>query len=480
MKALSGFSDLNVLEVDSSGNTALHRAAWYGELEISNAIIAKAKEKNQLTELLHARNTNKVGATVGETVLDNIRRGALSSDDQMALQCSMESPIPSHLEAQRYDPAFLNHHIPQTFWNTPLMQLLVDLNNEQDAKKKVQCREKITKLLDEHGSKIDFTASNFHGDTLLHYANWFGEFELGIKIIQQATINGQIKDVVAARNTQALTKIVGAFGLTQHAGGEVPHLNLAAAGKKAYKEFSQRFNSVVAPIIMLQSFISPDLVNTVSEADGLHTVLKRLMGLLDLAINSSTNGDVDVLIRRRESVEQVLNQYQQLKHWHRLCSLTLEQLSGEQKAELNHLLQVHGKELDGYNSMNFLQASPAHALNKLIQSTQAKSELGTADVKLLLEKLTQLQVSCTPESIADVLTFVNSKLSEMKAKSTPLLGMFTSNPTQELFVSARNCLVQYNDYMSGQLSTLKSQIADATVDFVPASELVEDFAAFTF
>ncbi|HLF66718.1 MAG TPA: hypothetical protein VI522_03800 [Gammaproteobacteria bacterium] len=178
---------LDTAAQDAQGNTALHRAAWYGEVEICFRIIAIAKENNQLDALLRVKNNVATGASVGETVLDNIRRSPkLSEDQKQSLQCELSTALASDQDYKTAtDVAQLNSHCAP-HWNTPMMQLLRDLRDTQSQ----SARDYILRLLDTPGLKL--AESNYNGDTLLHYAIWFGEFEVANKIIAKASISGDL------------------------------------------------------------------------------------------------------------------------------------------------------------------------------------------------------------------------------------------------------------------------------------------------
>ena len=473
--------DVNVLEVDSSNNTALHRAAWFGETELCKLIIKKMTAE-QLSQVRFIRNTTKNGATLGETVISNIQRSPnLSVEDKRMLQQLIESRVTDdfQLVAEHYDSFALNQHLPE-YWNTPLMEMvrLIESVKDDDEKKNF-LRQKIAQLLDQHGAEIDFTASNFKGDTLLHYLIWYGEFQLALKLIEKARANGQLTDVLNAHNAKFVSKAG-----EQIVGGEVPHMNLAAKGKEVYEYFADFFQKIVAPMVAMRSLTSPMLINIEAGDNVLDVLLQRLMALLEIeegpSMNSQVAGSLSV---QYNLIRQVLEQYQQLKSWCALCKETVSSLTDEQQAELGHLLQVHGKELNGYNSMSFLSASPAHSLGTLIQTCMSKNIQLTSNGGPLLAKLKQVQTTCTAELIADALAWVDEKLivlGSAKPSDQTLFAAPADYSEQDVFVRARGCLVQYQAYMQGQLSTLQQYLGDLTANFVPATEDNEPVDAFTF
>ncbi len=222
MSALTGgiidTHSLDTTAQDAQGNTALHRAAWQGETQICLKIIAIAKENGQLDALLRTRNKVAAGASMGETVLDNIRRSnRLFYYEKQSLIRALAVALNDTKDYKSVqDAVSLNSHIPSLHWNTPIMQLMRDLRDTQSQR----TREHIFKLLDMPGLKL--TESNYNGDTLLHYAIWFGEFEMANKIIAKAQASGELLLLLNARNT---------VELSADTGGELPHMNLAEVGK---------------------------------------------------------------------------------------------------------------------------------------------------------------------------------------------------------------------------------------------------------
>lgn len=215
-------SNLDLAVQDASGNTALHLAVWYGLFDECRVMIQIAKKRGQLDALKFKTDIKTIGATAGDTVLDNIRQSPrLTQEEKNALQqqCSEELRVDYHVAKSTQE---LNSHmIPD--WNTPIMQLLRDLeDNDMEA---LALREQILMLLDVPG--INLLESNFNGDTALHYAIWHGEFSIAEKIIEKTSDENK-KLLFAPRNS---------FGLSPISSDEVSRMNLVLFSKRGFARF---------------------------------------------------------------------------------------------------------------------------------------------------------------------------------------------------------------------------------------------------
>ncbi|MGL5741131.1 MAG: hypothetical protein ACRCXC_00540 [Legionella sp.] len=365
---------------DSKDNTALHRAAWYGEVEICEAMIAFAKTTGQLDELKKKRNNNMVGATQqAETILDNIshlENDFFSAADKVKLQKLMgtESKFQTLtgdtlLQECKRNPACLNHHDPK-YWNTLLMQMLRLVRDAKTMQEKQNLRQQIHQLLENYWEEIDFTESNLNGDTALHSAIWYGEHEIARKIIVyagQKSADHRVA-VLAARNTQGQTKTQGSDGVVSLSGGEVPHMNLAARGSTDFAAFEKKYQDV-AELIFTFLILAPELLQ---EGDSLDVLLDKIITRISIELSLLTAENENKLLEAEQlALFEVLWASQQLKSWKELCAQVKSALTPTQATELNGLLQMYGKQLEGYSSMNFLQSSPLVQLKKLIDSCDA-------------------------------------------------------------------------------------------------------------
>ena len=273
---------LNLLAVDSSENTALHRAIWIGDVDTSVFLIEQLKAKNQLTQILTMRNTNTVGATLGETVLDNLlRTEKLDQAQKKQLRCVLEMELDAEFDLgalESLEVAKFNQHLRET-WNTPLMEAVFKLRNAT-ANEQPSLRQLIVRVLNRiraGGINFDLTASNFHGNTLLHFVIGYGEFGLACEILNLAIATGQIQGVLAARNNYAMTTSQTAVGAS-HSGGEVPYMNLVAIGQKILEAFPQKLEAIM-PLILKNIALSPQILEPVPGKNLIEVVLQRMAAL---------------------------------------------------------------------------------------------------------------------------------------------------------------------------------------------------------
>ena len=417
---------------DALGNTALHRAAWNASPRCVSLIEA-AVRLNQMNALKQSRNKNAVGAThLGETVLDHIR-AKYSKENSKMLQRAMGD------EFQAGSGDSLNQHLPE-YWNTPLMQALRDLR-DASVDEKAHRREEIKQqLTHDHSLILSLAESNFEGDTLLHYAIWYKEFELAGLIVQRAIQTNQIQEVLAARNSVGLND--------QGIGGEVPHLNLAAIGKDVVGECATT-HALIACLLRIELTRTPRLIQV---NDTLDTVLKRLSTLLTLSINRCTDPNITAaLIQKKLIYTSARDRFLNLKKWLELCQAIVPYLDARQQAEFAHLLQVHGKELQGYSSFNFLRAAPSQQLDDVITACEGVSLDG---IDGMLEVLKAIKANPSDGLIDALLTIID----DMRKKD----GL--SMPHSDLLTRVRGCLVQYRGYLTGELATLAHLAQELSVE----------------
>ena len=379
-------SGLDVTVQDASGNTALHRAAWFGLFFECKAILEIARARHQLAALKRCVNRATMGGNTGETVLDNIRRSEHLTEDQrkeLIRWCGDAFVVANY--AAITSAAELNSH-SEPYWNTPIMDLLRDVRGCADVQFATQKRAYIIRLLDIPG--IDLLESNFAGDTALHYAVWYGEFEIAEKIIQKTS--GADKPLLfAARNTVALTK---------DSGGEVPHMNLVLVGKRVLVNF------ILSP--------NPDT----------HALLTQWLGLYN---TFSHNVDLS------------------------------------QAAELTHLMQVYGKELQGYNPGTFLEAAPSNQFHKLMaacESLRLPQSVYTAGVDRLLWQLSAVRQNFSEKAIDDILVELQQHITAGGMSSLSMTSAF-ANPMVDLYRRACEFLTRLKDYVTGKSATLVPMVA---------------------
>lgn len=376
---------LDVTVQDLTGNTALHRAAWYGLFEECKTMLRIAKKRGQLDVLKRKTNTAALGATTGETFMDNIRRSDKLTDDQRKelLRICGESLSVDYRNASA--PSELNSHFGP-HWNTPIMQLLRDLRDRNKAEV-IKLRQPILGLLDVSG--VNLLESNFNGDTALHYAIWHGEFEIAEKIIEKTPVADRAL-LFAARNS---------VGLTPETGGEVPYMNLALSGKRAFVHFA---------------------LDPTSETQA------------------------------------------QLQKWLNLCETVGNYIDKKQLAELTHLMQVYEKGLQGYSTTTFLQAAPIVQFNQLItqcDSVKTQHASYTKTIDALLVELMNVKKAFSEKAVDEMIADLNEKIKSERQSLTP--ETFIASPVVLLYRRASETLTRLKDYVNAKSATVVSMTVAA-------------------
>ena len=381
----------DLMTQDANGNTALHHAASYGLFAECAGILRTAKQYNQLDALKRMTNTTSYGATTGETFLGSIRRSAALTPTQKEglLRASGESLGDSITYSNVTTSSQLNSHF-DPHWNTPIMQLLRDLRDNHNDE---LLRQKILVLLDT--PDVNLLESNFCGDTALHYAIWYGEYDIAEKIIDKTPEKDRAL-LFAARNS---------VGLTHLTGGEVPHMNLTLSGQREMARFS---------------------------------------------------------------FEKTPENSAKLTKWLKLCKKIGAFIDKAQYAEMTHLMQVYGKELQGYNASSFLKAAPILRFDALITLCDALSqhEQYTSTVDSLKALLKTVKEDFSETSVDTAIAEINLKI---KTENNSLSSKdFFASPVVQLYQRANETLTRLKDYVNGKSATLVSMVAAATpVDTAP-------------
>lgn len=464
---------LNLLAVDSSGNTALHRAIWNGDVDTSVLLIEQLKAKNQLTLILTMRNANTVGATLGETVLDNLlRTEKLNQAQKNALRRALEVELDAEFDLgalEALEGAMFNQHLTET-WNTPLMEVMCGLK-ATTVTNRPSTRQYIVRVLNrirQEGIYFDLTASNFKGDTLLHFAIGYGELGLAREILNLAIETHQIQGVLAARNNYAMTTVQTAVAAVD-TGGEVPYMNLAAIGHQKFAEFPQQIEAIM-PLILKNIALSPQILEPVPGKSLIEVVLQRMAALSAWelgVVNEPSSARIEIL-QQQALIARALDSYTQLSDWHTCVQTLNPQLTGPQQAEFGHLLQLYGKQLEGYGTMTFLEASPIHQLRVLI--TECTEKVSAP----FLQKLKNIQMHADTMMIDDAL----SSIPQSQSSSFLSLSSTTTATSDDLYRRIRGCLVQYRAYRIGELSTLEQQYAQLLAPTRNAEEATENEMEF--
>jgi len=484
--------DVDFTLQDNTGNTVLHRAAWSGEFDLCKQLIIKAKTANQLDALKKVKNNTSVGATTGETVFDNIRHTGntrLTVEQKKELQKLMGTKIDFILSSEldlakkcSQSPVYLNHHEDKN-WNTMLMLLLQMIPAAKTIQEKQQLRAQVHELLDNHWQQIDFTEANFNGDTALHNAIWFQEYALARKIVTLASLKNpsQLEAVLAARNTIGQDVIIGATTKTFR-GGEVPHMNLAAQGKESLRAFGISHGKAL-PVIMLSVMNAPDLIED-GEPITLETLIGKIISRMKLELiyvdHEDDTSETEILMASIAALTELLSSYNQLRAWLEVSASIKSGLAPQQLTELNHLLTVHGKEFEGYNSMSFLESSPINALEKLINKIQDPKYKSITAAQILKSLLVKLRAQCSNETLMDALNFVQSNLDNLPQSEGVIGASLPANISNELlrqlYTDAYDILNRYKGYMSGEVATLNDFIESvySTQPKVKEREVNED------
>ncbi|OGT46969.1 MAG: hypothetical protein A3E82_02880 [Gammaproteobacteria bacterium RIFCSPHIGHO2_12_FULL_38_11] len=396
---------LDLTKQDATGNTALHRAAWYGLFDICKKMIQTAKDSDYLNDLKRKTNSASAGATAGETVLDNIRRSPklkIGNDEKQELQrlCADELTVDYYIANGARE---LNSHFGQ-YWNTPIMQLLRDLRDSNPTNA-LTLRTQILLLLDT--PEVNLLEGNFDGDTALHYAIWYGEFDIAKKIIDK-TPTADKALLFAARNS---------VGLSATSGGEVPHMNLALSGKRAFLNFE---------------------------------------------------------------FDPILENATQLHRWLELCEIVGNHVDKKQLAELSHLMQMYGKELQGYDTTTFLQAAPIVAFNDLLkhcESIKLQHPKDASEINGILQKLNEVKADFSEKTAEKVIEFFRIKIDSVR-QFLSTEGCAAS-PIVPLCMLASEKLTRLKDYVNAKSATLAPMVSAAAVASVtPPSGLATKVSMF--
>lgn len=218
---------------DTTGNTVLHNAAWWGAGHILSTLLEQAKNNNQLDQLRALRNTNSVGATVGETVLDNIFRSpAFEQDPKAVYAAALYADLKPENEAVAFgllrqvasgtlDLAIfkevvaaqpdLNARSLGRFeqYGTLLHCLLYQSQNTEVRKDiRIALKTYVLDLLKQRGKDIKLDAQNLTGQTVLHTSVWYGHIDVAHSILMVARDQGSLKTLLTLRNRHNETALM--------------------------------------------------------------------------------------------------------------------------------------------------------------------------------------------------------------------------------------------------------------------------------
>jgi ankyrin repeat protein/uncharacterized protein YegL len=420
---------INLLSQDGSGNTALHRAAFYGEYDILTKLLQIAQQTHVLDALKLLRNQNQVGATQGETFVDHIlldykqENGKVSNkfsnekkDKLLRLTACMaenESLFDAISKGNRAvikeciqkDPKQLSQHSKSNIrlGATPLLALLFELSPSgklTDAAK-AALRNFTLELIDQQAKTIDFSKGNFNGNTPLHYALFNGEFDIAIAMLKAAEAQQSVAHLLTARNNR----------------NEVPSLNLVSVGNGLTDSFKQRMTELQTEF--LQACASPNA--------------------------SITAADITTFAEKIESDPRLIQIKHQMLAWKVVLDIIKTHSTHLQQAEIQHLFQVAQKHEQGYSAYHFLRAAPVIELLKLTNrlitymNTQRGSENSAKfnGAKTIHDMLRNIFLS--EDTVQNVLEYVNTELDN---KNNPLFKATFSSALKKLFIDVKDVLSQ--------------------------------------
>jgi len=327
---------ITLRNADAMGNTALHRAVWYGEFEIAKELILLAKHNNELEKIKQCRNQIMVGATRGETFLDLIHKvndSVLSNNQKRELLALtmgdlVDEQIFTVIEKGdaasintmiMLNPGLLNQHdIEKNGNSTPLFAMLYHMKQGHYTKDVFeQMHQLLITILQNDGAKINFLEGNKDGNTLLHYAFSNGFLDIAEEIVNQAEKHKQLSDLLKARNC-----------LSDGAG---------YAGETVAMNFVNLYKMTCDNLTLVCGKVEPK--NTID-------------------MRSMDNDARDALLLR-------------VNHYSR-CAMLYDKiqplLSETQQAEMNHLALIHKKVKQGYSGYYWLKAAPMLELEKLMEA----------------------------------------------------------------------------------------------------------------
>jgi len=435
----------SVLTQDNQGNTALHLAAWKGHFEWCQKLISLAIQKGELDQLKKLRNQVQVGATIGETFLDNIRHSEKLNKSQkktliLSTMVMTETAIFSFIEngnvlslrdffikrpTQPYcnNSAEINRHSKDVHATTPALSMLYHIVKGQLApQRKFELREFLLQQLKQfrdYSPEIDLLETDRKGNTVLHYAFYHGQFEIAYEIIRVASEQGILEELFAARNNKK----------------EVPHMNFLEGAKKANQNF---------------------LNNVGNLSQGISTII------------NSVDDEGTLPTFSDEDIEWISSAYSMMQDYDACQSIRgflKNTLTPEQQAELAHLEVLKEKTNAGYSTYTWLKNAPFPNLFKLkkqCESTLSNLFYASApeDQQQVVKELeTQLLALIKGKTTVEAIErFINETL------SNPNASIFQSNyynsPVKELFEKAQKVIAQYVRYQKGDTET---HITDAHI-----------------
>jgi Mg-chelatase subunit ChlD len=302
--------DINLLAQDTNGNTALHRAAWHGNIGVCKAILKKAKEQGCLEQLIHIRNKNIVGATtVGETPLDNMRVGFLENQD---LFKELHQLV--HVSIDKNCLLDLVRNYPSS--QEQLLIILAD-NTERSSEQEI----------------IRLDESDFSGNTALHFAIQQKKFKVAESLLDYAQRTNQIVDVLAARNNIGLTK--------EGHGGQVPSMVLAEQGGMLAAQYTK---ALVERGITLDQEKEARIIPEEEKGEDSNNAAPA----------------------RGVNDKKVQEKYEKFQAWYALAAKMRDLLDEKQKAEFDHFYTPYEEMLKGNGDpRTFLEVSPSRDFARL-------------------------------------------------------------------------------------------------------------------
>lgn len=462
--------EVDLLEVDAGGNSALHRAVFYKQKNIVGALLEKAKANKQLSQLLHLRNNNKIGGTAGETALWFIQK--TMPDLLKLIQVPVDekesemfaSVDKAHFEAVlsllKQKPELSNQHLKEsTFYRngtTPLMVIIKLLSNKIGTyftpEQKEQALQTLITLI--KSGKVDLLESDDNGNTLLHQAFYHDQYGLGQVIIEMAYKQEILIDVLAARNT---------VGLVGHGGGEVPHMNFAMKGGQALLAFQPALDRAILLIIKYaQNY--PQIEQWLAEQKDifLPTLLSGMLELLDVENRRLLVGEkdlktdapfsADIIQQDVIDLQAAKSATLSLAQWLECQQALSPHLSPAQAVELNLIGTLYRKHLERYNSASFLKGSPLQLLNKLIEHCKfvLSKNKNLKPVDSLLAYLEEIKL-CNSQEEFDL---YDQKIVSALAQVQELEKDPCYFEIQALYSNARHVLAQYKAYQTAEITPI--------------------------
>ncbi len=366
---------------DDGGNTVLHYAAFHGFSHELTLMTSQLSDE-QLVRLETCRNKNVIGATLGETIADNVRHGRLEDTFKKDI---LQQLTPQARRPSGYDE---NNRHSNPEWNTVLMDRLSSLR-EATGDDKIDQRQRVLNFIREN--RLNLCAQNYNGNTALHFALWNAEFEVALAILNAALKQGKpaLQDVLSARNRTGETHLQDSTH-QYHSGGEVPSMNLSS---RYTANFSDELilNTLLEECAQKLMTEVPDEFNQ-WQIENLHKYCEAKDTGTDkysqLQVASDLIEFARIKLTKDGSNEKIIEDiYKKIRSIHLFTDVVtflLRYLRPACQVELRELNETYQRQLEGCDPYHYLRSTPVLALHNIHKKAKLRSE---DDMKILADNL---------------------------------------------------------------------------------------------